>query len=88
MQICGVVLFDSRLWHAVAPNQGDGPRIVVPVRYAPWWLNLDILMLGSQERARMIEGLGLRENEVAPIPRDIFAALPEKAKPLFRHWAR
>ena len=92
MQIRGdagsVVLFDSRLWHAVAPNRSDGPRVGVPVRYAPWWLNLDILMPGSRERARMVEESGLRENEVPPIPPDIFAALPEKAKPLFRHWVR
>jgi len=92
MQVRGdpgsVVIFDSRLWHAVAPNRSDGPRIGVPVRYAPWWLNLDTLMPGSQERARMVEASGLPENEVPPIDPDVFAALPEKAKPLFRHWVR
>ena len=92
MQVCGdpgsVVIFDSRLWHAVAPNRSDGPRVGVPVRYAPWWLNLDVLMPGSQERAHMVEASGLPENEVPTIAPDVFATLPEKAKPLFRHWVR
>lgn len=92
LQLCGdagsVAIFDSRLWHAVAPNRSDGPRVGVPVRYAPWWLNLDVMMPGSQERARMLDESGLRENEVAPITPEVFEALPKKAKPLFRHWVR
>ncbi len=83
-----VLIFDSRLWHSVAPNQSDHPRVGIPVRYAPWWLNLDVLMPGSDERARMIDETGLDENEVAPISPDVYARLPESAKPLFQHWVR
>jgi ectoine hydroxylase-related dioxygenase (phytanoyl-CoA dioxygenase family) len=31
----GVVIMDSRLWHAVAPNTGDFPRVSVAVEIAP-----------------------------------------------------
>ncbi len=83
-----VLVFDSRLWHAVATNRSDQPRVGVPVRYAPWWLNLDVLMPGSDERARMVDETGMTENELVPLAPEVHAALPEKAKPLFRHWVR
>lgn len=83
-----VLVFDSRLWHAVATNRSDGPRVGAPVRYAPWWLNLDVLMPGTDERARMVDETGANENELVPLPRDVYAALPEKTKPLFRHWVK
>ena len=81
-----VLVLDSRLWHRVATNRSDRPRVGAPVRYAPWWLNLDVLMPGSDERARMVDETGLKENEVVPIDPDVYAALPENAKPLLRHW--
>ncbi|MCC6681891.1 MAG: phytanoyl-CoA dioxygenase family protein [Phycisphaeraceae bacterium] len=83
-----VLVFDSRLWHAVAPNRSDRPRVGVPVRYAPWWLNLNVLMPGSNERTRIMDETGLGENEVGPIPPDVYATLPENVKPLLRHWVR
>jgi hypothetical protein len=58
------------------------------VRYAPWWLNLDVLMPGSAERARMVDETGQTENEVAAVPPEVYAALPEDVKPLYRHWVR
>ncbi|MCZ6676684.1 MAG: phytanoyl-CoA dioxygenase family protein [Candidatus Poribacteria bacterium] len=83
-----VLILDSRTWHATAPNQTEQPRVGMAVRYAPWWLNLDILMPGSVERARMVDETGGNENEVLPVPRDVYAALPEAVKPLFRHWVK
>lgn len=83
-----VLLFDSRLWHAVTPNTSDEARVGLVVRYAPWWLNLEILMPGSAERARMVEETGQTENEVAAVPPEMYAALPEEVKPLYRHWVR
>ena len=83
-----VLLFDSRLWHATATNRGDRPRVGVAVRYAPWWLNLDVLMPGSVERARMSDETGVRENQVAPVTSEVYGRLPEDVKPLFRHWVR
>jgi len=44
-----VLVFDSRLWHAIAPNRGAEPRVGVVIRYAPWWLNLEVLMPRSDE---------------------------------------
>ena len=81
-----VLFFDSRLWHATATNLGDKPRVGVAVRFAPWWLNLDSLMPGSDTRHRMVEEPGVIEPEQDLIPIHVFENLPEKVKPMFRHW--
>ena len=83
-----VLLFDSRLWHATANNRSDKPRVGVAVRYAPWWLSLDVLMPGSDERARMSEEPGMKENPVPAVPRDVYDGLPNDVRPLFQHWVR
>ena len=56
------------------------------IRFAPWWLNLDTLMPESDERCRMADERGMRENLVPPVPREVFDRLQEGVKPLFRHW--
>ena len=81
-----VLLFDSRLWHAISHNVSDRARVGMAVRYAPWWLNLDILMPGSVERTRMVDETGVMDNVVVPVPRHVYDGLPENVKPLFRHW--
>jgi hypothetical protein len=83
-----VLVFDSRLWHATAPNRTDRPRVALAVRFAPWWLQLDILMPGSDERKRMVEETGGRENWIQSISSEQYESLPEKVRPLFRHWVR
>lgn len=83
-----VLLFDSRLWHSSASNRSDRLRVGMVVRYAPWWLDLEVLMPGSDARRRIVEEPGLSENEVPSVPRDIYNSLPEKVKPLYRHWVR
>ena len=92
MQVTGaagsVLVFDSRLWHATATNASHGPRVGMVVRYAPWWLNLEVLMPGSEERSRMVEEPGLTENEVPPVPADVYDRLPDNVQPLYRHWVR
>jgi ectoine hydroxylase-related dioxygenase (phytanoyl-CoA dioxygenase family) len=92
MQACGeagsALVFDSRLWHSVAPNTTGRSRVSVAVRYAPWWLNLDILMPGSDERKRMVEEPGRHDNNVQPLTAEVYAALPERVRPLLRHWVR
>ena len=70
------------------PTKTDKPRVGMAVRYAPWWLNLDVLMPGSDERARIVDETGGNENEVAAVPPAIYEALPENVKPLYRHWVR
>ncbi len=86
--IGSVLLFDSRLWHSTAPNRTDDPRVALAVRYAPWWLNLEVLRPESNERRWLCEQTGKNENEVPPIDRDVFAQLPDNVQPLYRHWVK
>ena len=37
-----VLVMDSRIWHSNAENPSPGKRTAVVVRYAPWWLNLEL----------------------------------------------
>ena len=59
-----VLVMDSRLWHATAPNQSSDPRVAVVVRYAPWWLDTQILMPRSPTRQRLADQPGKKENNV------------------------
>ena len=90
MQVAGpigsVVVMDSRMWHASSPNVSSEPRVALAVRYAPWWLNLEVLRPESDERKRMVEETGQTENVVPSVPREVFERLPENVKPLYRHW--
>ena len=81
-----VLVMDSRLWHASAPNRSAEPRVALAVRYAPWWLNVEVLRPGSVERNRMGDETGGRENEVPSVPQAVYRGLPEPVRPLFRHW--
>ncbi len=81
-----VLVLDSRIWHATAPNHSKEERVSVVVRYAPWWLNTRVLMPGSEERKMMVEETGLTENDQELVPRPVYEGLPENVKPLFRHW--
>ena len=81
-----VLILDSRMWHATAKNNSDKPRIGLAIRYAPWWLNLDILMPGSVERKMMADETGIGENEVPRLKQEVYDTLPKETKPLFRHW--
>ena len=81
-----VLVMDSRLWHASAANETTEPRVALAVRYAPWWLNTDVLMPGSDERARLVDEPGATDNVVPGVPKDVFKKLPEDVKPLYRHW--
>ena len=81
-----VLVMDSRLWHATAPNQTNKPRVALAVRYAPWWLNLEVLRPESDERRRMCDDVGATDNVVPSIRHDVFERLPSQVKPLYRHW--
>jgi hypothetical protein len=81
-----VLVMDSRLWHASAPNQSDQARVALAVRYAPWWLDVKVLMPGSAERAILEKGTGKTDNEVPGLPREVFDRLPEAVQPLYGHW--
>jgi ectoine hydroxylase-related dioxygenase (phytanoyl-CoA dioxygenase family) len=81
-----VLLYDSRLWHAVAPNHSDESRVALIVRYAPWWLNLTPTMRGTPDHERMVLDTGGKNYDAVPIRREVFETLPESVKPLYRHW--
>ncbi|MBL8848805.1 MAG: phytanoyl-CoA dioxygenase family protein [Planctomycetaceae bacterium] len=83
-----VLVMDSRLWHATAPNTTGEPRVALAVRYAPWWLNLDVLRPGSSERRRLCDASGLGENSVPAIRPDVFAGLAASVQPLYSHWVQ
>ena len=81
-----VLVMDSRLWHSISPNLEPEPRVAVIVRFAPWWLNLDVLRPDSDERRRLVDEAGLNDNLVPPVPTEVFEQLPDAVRPLFRHW--
>jgi ectoine hydroxylase-related dioxygenase (phytanoyl-CoA dioxygenase family) len=81
-----VLVMDSRLWHATAPNGTGEPRVALAVRYAPWWLNLEPLRPGSDARQHLCDATGLGENVVPPIRRDVYDQLPANVQSLYRHW--
>ena len=81
-----VLLFDSRLWHSPSPNHTDQPRVALAVRYAPWWLNLEVLRPESAERKWLCQQTGKDDNRVPSINRDVYDRLPADVQPLYRHW--
>ena len=81
-----VLLFDSRLWHSVAPNNSDRPRTAVIARYAPWWLNLSVQRPGTPDHTQIVVETGGKPSVVPLVKRNTFESLPDEAKPLFRHW--
>ena len=87
MKAGSVAVLDSRMWHAGGANRGSEPRVGLAIRYAPWWLNLQVLQPGSADRARM-EAIDPRcsENEVPLVRREVYDQLPEQVKPLYQHW--
>ena len=80
-----VLIFDSRLWHSTASNLTDEPRVALAIRFAPWWLDVSILRPGSRKRAQMVDEPGVLENEAPALSRDVYDAMGEDIRPLFRH---
>ena len=81
-----VLLYDSRLWHAVAPNLSTTSRVALIVRYVPWWLNLTPTMRGTPDHERMVLKTGGKNYDAIPIRREVFEALSSIVKPLYQHW--
>ncbi len=81
-----VLLYDSRQWHAVAPNRSDADRVALIVRYAPWWLNLNPSQIGTAEHQAMVVETEGKSYEEVPLRRHVYEALPDNVKPLFRHY--
>lgn len=82
-----VLVMDSRTWHATAANLDNEPRVALAVRYAPWWLNLEVLRPGSEDRQRMLDATGKTDNTVPSIRRDVWENLPSTVQTLYEHWS-
>ncbi len=80
-----VLVFDSRLWHATAPNMTDRPRVALAIRFAPWWLDVSVLRPGSRKRKQMVDETGGIENEAPWLNSDVYDGLPDNMRSLFRH---
>ena len=80
-----VFVADSRTWHAVATNRTDKPRVAMIIRYAPWWLNLNPTIIGTPEHTQMVVETGGKNYEMELIRPEVYEALPEDVKPLYRH---
>lgn len=83
-----VLFYDSRLWHAVAPNRSDDARVALIVRYAPWWLNLNPSQIGTPEHTAMVAETGGKNYESTPVSQDAYDNLPDVVKPYYRHYIR
>lgn len=81
-----MIIYDSRLWHAVPPNTTQKARVAVTIRYSPWWLNLEVRRKGSPDYERVVRGSSGKDNSIPLVERAVFDALPESTKPLFMHW--
>ncbi len=81
-----VLIMDSRLWHAIALNHTNERRVALVVRYAPWWLNLDVLMPGSEDQKIIVNKPGIFEISYPAVSQEAYDRIIDIAKPLFRHW--
>ena len=81
-----VFLYDSRLWHSVADNKSGTPRVAISVRYAPWWLNLDVQREGHPDHMRIVVETDGKDSINPLIPARVFESFPDGVNPLFRHW--
>jgi ectoine hydroxylase-related dioxygenase (phytanoyl-CoA dioxygenase family) len=75
-----VAFLDARLWHAVAPNRTDRPRVAAIVRYAPWWLNVDPLRPGTVARREIVDAQNGKDSQVPALPRAVFEKLPAEVQ--------
>ena len=84
-----VLVMDSRLWHAIAINNTNSRRVALVVRYAPWWLNLDVLMAGTVDQKIIVEEQpGTFNISYPPLSQEAYEQINDIAKPLFRHWVQ
>ncbi len=81
-----VLIMDSRLWHSIAVNRSNERRVALVVRYAPWWLNLDVLMPGTMERKIIVDEPGIYGSSYPALSEEAYSRIIDVAKPLFRHW--
>ena len=81
-----LLLFDSRIWHSAAPVLSREARVAAVVRYAPWWINLNPTLLGTDDHARIVSETNGKPYLVPLVMREVFESLPDTVRPLLRHW--
>ena len=81
-----VFVMDSRLWHASDVNKSDKRRTSLVVRYAPWWLNLEVFRPNSFDRKKIIEEKNKFGSLYPSVKKDAFFKINDEVKPLFEHW--
>ena len=59
--------------------------MAISVRYAPWWLNLNVQQDGHPDRQRVVLDINGKDSITPRISQDTYNELPEKAKTLFMH---
>ena len=77
---------DSRLWHASDVNKSNKRRTSLVVRYAPWWLNLEVFRPNSFDRKKIIEEKNKFGSLYPSVKKDAFSKINDEVKPLFEHW--
>ena len=77
-----VGLLDARTLHAIGANSSSEDRVAVIVRYAPWWLNLAPLRLGSRDRRMIVDAHSGKDPYVMPLPKAAFDTLPAAVQAL------
>ena len=80
-----MLFFDSRTWHINGENKSDETRMAVIARYAAWWFNLNPIIPGLSDFERDAANRGFRPDDVVPLTREQYDALPERTRPLFHH---
>ena len=81
-----IFIMDSRLWHASDTNKTNTRRTSLVVRYAPWWLNLEVFRPNSLDRKKIIENKNIFGSLYPSIKKESFEKLNDNVKPLFEHW--
>ena len=81
-----VFIMDSRLWHASDINKTSKRRTSLVVRYAPWWLNLEVFRLGSLDRKKIIEDKNKFGSLYPSVKKESYDKIHNDVKPLFEHW--
>ncbi len=85
-ELGSVLLLDSRVWHARAPNVSSQPRILFATGYVPWWLNVDVLRPGAPVFPGLEAGGDKKDYRVPLIRRETIAALSPRTRQFFAHW--
>ncbi len=76
------LVWDTRAWHAIAPNRSDERRVAIAARYEPWWLNSNPQVNGTPERLSMM-GETEPSHGFTRVRAEVYESLPEDIQSLF-----